>query len=57
MVSAQLLEIQYSTSFDSYYPMELIPTKEEKDNYLKKHNEDYLIFAEDWILVVIRIFL
>jgi hypothetical protein len=47
MASSQLLEIQSRTAFDSFYPMELVPTKEEKDNFLIKHNKDYLIFAEN----------
>ena len=39
--------IQSRTAFDSFYPMEVIPTASEKRSLLAKFNKEYLIFPED----------
>ena len=39
-------QIQARTEFDSFYPMEVIPTANEKETFLDQHNADYLIFPE-----------
>jgi hypothetical protein len=44
---AEITEIQSRSAFDSFFPMEIIPTSEEKQTFLRKHNGDYLLFAED----------
>jgi hypothetical protein len=43
---ATIKEIQSRTSFDSFYPMEIIPTKEEKQQMVEKLTDDYLLFPE-----------
>ena len=43
---AKCREIQSRTAFDSFYPMEIIPTAEEKKRFLEKHSADYLVFPE-----------
>lgn len=43
----KILEVQSRTDFDSFYPMEIIPLKKEKDAYLQKFPSDYLLFPED----------
>lgn len=43
---AQCLEIQARTAFDSFYPMEIIPTAEEKRKFLDQYSADYLVFPE-----------
>jgi hypothetical protein len=43
---AQCREIQARTAFDSFYPMEIIPATGEKEQYLKQHTAEYLVFPE-----------
>jgi hypothetical protein len=43
---ATVHEIQSRTSFDSFYPMEIIPTREEKLNLVEKFSGEYLLFPE-----------
>lgn len=45
--SALITAVQSRTAFDSFYPMELIATTQEKENYLQKHKADWHLFAED----------
>ncbi len=45
--AAKIAEIQSRSAFDSFSPMEIIPTSEEKQAFLRKHEGDYLLFAED----------
>lgn len=44
---AKCNEIQSRTSFDSFYPMEIIPTQSEKLFFLSKLDKDYHVFTED----------
>jgi len=39
-------EIQARTAFDSFYPMEIIPTISEKEQFLKLNAAEYLVFSE-----------
>ncbi|MFA6482325.1 MAG: glycoside hydrolase domain-containing protein [Bacteroidales bacterium] len=43
---AKVLRIECRTSFDSFYPMEVTPTKHEKEAFLKKFSDPVLIFTE-----------
>jgi len=43
---AECSEIQARTAFDSFYPMEVIPTAREKKEYLDRYQGDYLVFPE-----------
>lgn len=47
ITEAIVSEIQSRTGFHSFYPMEIIATKEEVTDFLIKNSGDYLIFAED----------
>lgn len=38
--------LQARTKFDSFYPMEIIPTEKEKSSFLSRHTDDYLLFSE-----------
>jgi len=40
-------EIQARTAFNSFYPMEVIATHGEVENYLAKYKEPFLVFPED----------
>ncbi len=42
-------EIQSRTEFDSFYPMEIISTEEEKQTFLKNNEGEYFLFPEDRI--------
>lgn len=42
----KVLEIQSRTAFDSFYPMELVPTKDEKNQFLAGMDSAYLLFPE-----------
>ena len=44
---ASCLQLQARTDFDSFYPMEIIPTASEKENFLAKHPADFLLFPEN----------
>ena len=44
---AKVTSIQSRTLFDSFYPMEVVPTSEEKEEFLKKFDPEYLVFPED----------
>ena len=44
--AAKVIEIQSRTSFDSFYPMEIIPTQREKKRLLKDFPDEYLLFPE-----------
>jgi hypothetical protein len=44
---AKLLQIQSRTSFDSFYPMEVVAKKKETDNLIHGSNLSYLVFPED----------
>jgi hypothetical protein len=46
LLKATLKSIQARTQFDSFYPMEVIPTKEEKDRFLADKQSAYLLFPE-----------
>ncbi|HET7119296.1 MAG TPA: glycoside hydrolase domain-containing protein, partial [Hanamia sp.] len=39
--------MQARTGFDSFYPMEIIPTATEKKNFLLKNTDNYLLFPQD----------
>lgn len=43
---ARCSELQARTAFDSFYPMEIIPVKSEKEDFLSRHDDDYLLFPE-----------
>jgi hypothetical protein len=43
---ATVHEIQSRTSFDSFFPMEIVPTREEKLKLVEKFNSEYLLFPE-----------
>ena len=43
----QCNEIQCRSPFDSFYPMEVIPTTIEKQKYIDQYPGDYLLFPED----------
>jgi hypothetical protein len=43
---AIVTEIQSRSAFDSFYPMEIIPTKDEKQQLTGKFNKEYLLFPE-----------
>ncbi len=45
-VNASVKEIQARTEFHSFYPMEVIATKNEVSNFLQKNKGNYLIFVE-----------
>lgn len=40
-------EIQARTEFNSFYPMEVVATREETSAYIKKYPGDYLVIPED----------
>jgi hypothetical protein len=44
---AKLIEFQARTEFDSFYPMEIIALKSEKDSMLNIHKNEFLVFPED----------
>ncbi len=44
--SARLVSVQSRTSFDSFFPMEIIATKEEKNTFFKSNTKDFIIFPE-----------
>ncbi len=44
---ASVSEIQARTAFDSFYPMEVIPTSHEKAQFLQAHQQDFFLFPED----------
>jgi hypothetical protein len=44
---ARLKEFQSCTAFDSFFPMEIIALKSEKDSLLNKFSDDFLVFPED----------
>jgi hypothetical protein len=46
-IVAEVLEIQSRTAFDSFYPMEIIALKSEKDSLLKEHSGDFMVFPGD----------
>jgi hypothetical protein len=46
ILRAKVIEIQARNDFHSFYPMEVIATKQEVVGYLDTHKEDYLIFPE-----------
>lgn len=45
--NVKLVEFQSRTEFDSFYPMEIIALKSEKDSLLNIHKEEFLVFPED----------
>lgn len=45
--NVKLIEFQSRTEFDSFYPMEIIALKSEKDSLLNIHKSEFLIFPED----------
>lgn len=47
LLPALITSVQSRTAFDSFYPMELIATTQERTNYLQKHKADWYLFAED----------
>jgi hypothetical protein len=44
---ARCRELQARTDFDSFYPMEIIPTAWEKKQFLNRFQADYLVFPEN----------
>lgn len=44
---AQVVDIQARTKFDSFYPMEVIATADEQNNYSKKTKQAFYVFPED----------
>lgn len=42
-----VIGIQSRSAFDSFYPMEVVPTVPEKKAFLAKFKSDYLVFPED----------
>jgi len=44
---ARCVMIQSRTPFDSFFPMEVVPTTEEKREFLDLHPARYLVFPED----------
>jgi hypothetical protein len=44
---ADVIEIQARSEFHSFFPMEVIATKDELKKYIKKYDEPYLVFPED----------
>ncbi len=47
LLKAKLVDFQSRTEFDSFYPMEVIALKSEKDSILNRYPQDFLIFPED----------
>lgn len=45
--TASCNELESRTGFDSFYPMEIIATLSEKETFLAKHDDGYLLFPED----------
>lgn len=43
---AAVREIQARTQFDSFYPMEIVPTADEKHQFLGKFDSEYMVFPE-----------
>lgn len=43
---ALIKEIQARTKFDSFYPMEIIPSSKEKHTFFKKYDKNYYVFPE-----------
>jgi hypothetical protein len=52
VVKATITEIQARTAFDSFYPMEVIATKNETNSFLNQHKDNYLVFPEDRTLPI-----
>ena len=46
-VKAEVAKIEARTTFNSFYPMEIIATEDECKQYIKKYPESFLIFTED----------
>jgi hypothetical protein len=44
---ASVMEYQSRTSFDSFYPMEIIPLSSEKEAFLARYLQEYLVFPEE----------
>lgn len=44
---AELKGFQARTEFDSFYPMEVVALRQEKDSLLLVHGADFLVFPED----------
>ena len=42
-----VMEIQARTAFHSFYPMEVMATASEVNEYLEQHGDPYLVFPED----------
>lgn len=47
LTSASCDALESRTGFISFYPMEIIATNSEKEKFLSKHNDNYLLFPED----------
>ena len=45
--TATITYIQARTDFNSFYPMEVVATKDEMKSYINKHKDEYLVFSED----------
>jgi len=43
----EVITIESRTSFDSFYPMEVVATQSETKQFLEKNQDNYLIFPED----------
>ncbi len=46
-IEAECIEMQARTAFDSFYPMEIIATKKEKENLARNTRDKFLLFPED----------
>lgn len=49
VTEAEVGELQSRTAFDSFFPMEVTATKEEKTAYLSQYHSPYLLIPEDRI--------
>ena len=47
VTKATIVAFESRTAFDSFYPMEVIALKTEREQYLKKHKQAFHLFAED----------
>lgn len=43
---AKVKEIQARTEFSSFYPMQVVPTPQEKQRFFSKYHKNYLVFPE-----------
>jgi hypothetical protein len=46
IANAKILAIESRTAFDSFFPMEIVPTVKEMESFLKKYPDPVLLFTE-----------